>query len=175
MRKIIFYAAFLCFIIMSFLSSKSSAVMKGLSTEELTRGSTVIIMGKVENVEAQWSCDKSTIYSRASIVIDDVIKGLIIQDKIIVEYEGGEVGDIGLKVSDVSPLKKGETIILFLKADKRKDVGVVYNITGKAQGKYVIGEDGIARKSGFSLINGEDFIDNEISVDELIDKIRGIE
>lgn len=174
MRRIFFSVAFLCFIMMFFLSSLSSALMIGLSTEELTRASEAVIRGEVEDVKAQWSEDGSTIYSSASIIIDDVIKGEIAQEKIIVEYEGGEVGDISLRVSDVSPLKKGETVILFLKSGKSKEVGVVHNIVGKAQGKYVIGKDGIARKSEFSIVSGEGLVDDNIPLDELIDKIRRV-
>ncbi len=157
-----------------FLSSQSSAMMKRLSTEELTRGSEIIIRGEVGDVKAQWSRDGKTIFTSASIIISAVIKGKIAQNNIIVEYMGGEIGDIGFKVSDVSPLRSGEKIILFLKSGKSKKDGIVYNIVGKAQGKYIIGEDGIARKNGFSIAGGEDITDNNIPVDVLIDKIRKV-
>jgi hypothetical protein len=43
---------------------------------------------------------------------------------------------------------------------------------GKAQGAYRIDNKGIARKSGFSLVSGKEIIDNNISVDALIKKIK---
>ncbi len=151
-------------------------LMIGLSTEELTKSSEVVIKGVVEEVESYWSEDGKTIFTGALITVRDVIKGKIDQRKIVVEYEGGIVGNKGLMVSDVSSLKKGEKIILFLtpgKSKKREQNGDVYNIVGRAQGKYTIGSDGIARKSGFSLVDGKDIIDNNISVDILIGKIKG--
>ncbi len=93
---------------------------------------------------------------------------------ITVEYEGGEVGEMGLRVSDVAPLKTGEEVILFLKSGKSKIEGNVYNIVANAQGKYTIGEDGIARKYGFSVISGQDKIDYSIPADELINKIKEV-
>jgi len=173
MKNIFFTIRFLCFIVLCFLSSSSYAIMKGLSTEELTKASDMVIVGKVENVEAQWSKDGKIIFTSAYIVIDNVIKGPA-QANITVEYEGGEIGDIGLKVSDESPLLKGEKVILFLKSGKSKKDGVAYNIVGKSQGKYVIDAYGIATKSGFSIVDKEENIDNNLPVDELIEKIREV-
>jgi hypothetical protein len=156
------------------LSSRSLAVMKGLDTEELTRESESVITGEVENTESRWSKDGRTIFTKAFIVVNENIKGKILQKRITVEYEGGEIGDIGLKISDVAPLEKGENVLLFLKSGKSKSEGFVYNIVGKAQGKYTIDKDRIARKRGFSVIRGEDIIDNNIPLDDLIKKIRKV-
>jgi hypothetical protein len=148
--------------------------MLGLGTEELTRGSESVIIGEVEDTEAQWSKDGKTIFTKAFIVVNEIIRGRTLQKRIIIEYEGGEIGDIGLKVSDVVPLEKGERVLLFLKSGKSRGDGFVYNIVGKAQGKYSIDKERIARKRGFSVIRGEDIIDNNIPLDELIKKIREV-
>lgn len=170
----LFVVRSLCLSLICFLSSQSLAVMRGLSTEELTRNSEAVVTGEVEDVESYWSEDGKTIFTSASILVSENIRGRVLQRRITIEYEGGEIGDIGLKVSDVVPLKKGEKVLLFLKSGKGKRDGIVYNIVGKAQGKYTIGNDRIARKRGFSLISGEDVIDNNIPVDELIKKIREV-
>lgn len=170
--NVFLWGMFLCL-----FSSQVFGLMIGLSTEELTKSSEVVIKGEVGEVESHWSADGKTIFTSALITVRDVIKGKIDQKEIIVEYEGGKVGNKVLMVSDVSPLKNGEEIILFLtpgKSKKREQNGDVYNIVGRAQGKYILGDDGIARKSGFSLIDGKDIIDSNISVDILINKIKGI-
>jgi hypothetical protein len=166
-------------------SSTAHALMVGLSTEELTKDSEVIIVGKVESVESMWSKDGKTIISRAHIIVNEVIKGEQSKEKITVEYLGGEIGDLGLKVSDIRPLKKGEETLLFLKSKKDQRRGgeislslgeeEVYQITGNAQGHYTIDHQGVARKGGFSLIQREDATDNNIPLNILIDKIRGVE
>lgn len=173
--KRIFFISLSIFIVMPFLSSRSSAIMIGMGTEELTRESGIVIRGKVAKVEALWSEDGKTIITRATIIITNILKGEAISNMVTVEHEGGEIGEIGLRVSDVSPLNAGEDVILFLnKSAKSKIIGDVHEIVGKAQGKYIISNDGIARKGGFSVIKGESAIDNNISVDELIDKIRKV-
>lgn len=118
--------------------------------------------------------DGSTIVTRATVVLSEVIKGEVNSNTVTVEYQGGEVGEIGLKVSDAPTLTKGEDVILFLKPDKETRVGLIRSIVGRAQGKYTIGNDGIARKMGFAVIDKKDVIDNNIPVNELVDKIRAV-
>lgn len=175
MNRRFFIIKFLFLIMVCFLlSSRSHAVMLGLGTEELTRGSESVIIGEVEDTEAQWSKDGKTIFTKAFIVVNEIIRGRTLQKRITIEYEGGEIGDIGLKVSDVVPLEKGERVLLFLKSGKSRGDGFVYNIVGKAQGKYSIDKERIARKRGFSVMGGEDIIDNNIPLDELLKKIREV-
>ena len=174
MNKRFIFTNVLFFLTIYLLASPATAVMKGLSTEELTRTSELTMTGEVESVESQWSKDGTTIFTNVSVLIDEVVRGKILQRRITVEYEGGEIGDIGLKVSDVVPMERGEKVLLFLKSGKSKKEGIVYNIIGKGQGKYSIGNDGIARKRGFTLVNGEEAADNNIPVDVLIEKIRRV-
>jgi len=167
---------FLCFltIYLSLYVPHASAIMIGLSTEDLTRASEAVIIGDIEDTESQWSEDGKTIFTSAIVLISDVFKGGKIERRITVEFEGGEVGDIGLKVSDVSLPKKGEKVILFLKSTIGEKGGIIFNSVGKAQGKYVVGKDGIARKSGFSLLTGREAVTNNIPVNELIKKIKEV-
>jgi hypothetical protein len=173
--KTSFAFTFFFFIVFSFLTSSSYAIMKELSTEELTKASDTVIVGEVESVEAQWSNDGESIFTSASVTVDKTMKGMHVPANIIVEYEGGEVGDVGLKISDQPTLMKGERVILFLKPGKSKKDGVVHNIVGESQGKYVIDANGIARKSGFSIAGSNAKIDNNIPVDKLIEKIMRVE
>lgn len=190
---------FIClFTVVFSLPSSAPAVMVGLSTEELTKGSEAVIIGQVEGVESFWSGDGSTIFTRATVVLENAVTGEVLKERLIVEYEGGEVGDMGLKISDTAPLKKGERVVLFLKSGKSKKYSEdnrqrvsdgngenirvektaedyhVFNIVGLAQGKYTINKDGIAQKSGYSIAKDKGVIDNNIPLHELIDRIRGV-
>ncbi len=163
----------ICFILLFLAPCSLSADMIALSTEELTLSSDNVIVGKVENTIAQWSEDGKTIITRATIQINNVIRGNINITKIIVEYPGGEIGDIGLKVSDVSSLITGEEVLLFLKRINIKD-NTVFRITGNAQGHYTIDKNGVAKKGGFSVIGDKSVIDNNVPINSLIEKIRAI-
>ncbi len=173
MKNRLFIFNLLCFMLVFFIPFSLSAQMIALSTEKLTQLSENVIVGKVDTTVAQWSEDGKTIITRATIQINNVIRGKLNMKKIIVEYPGGEIGDIGLKVSDVSSLKAGEEVILFLSMKNEKDDSI-FKITGNAQGHYTIDKNRIARKGGFSVIGNKITIDNNIPVNELIDKIRKI-
>jgi hypothetical protein len=156
------------------LCFEASAIMKALSTEKLTRTSQIIILGKVGSVKAQWSEDGKKIVTRAFVTITEVIRGKTTGRNVVVEYDGGEIDGIGLKVSDVSPLYSGERVLLFLRPGKKDENVVTFNVVGKAQGKYTVGRDGIARKKGFSLMGEKYLVDNHVPLDELIRKIRAV-
>jgi hypothetical protein len=77
-----------------------------------------------------------------------------------------------MKVSDTSSFKKGETVILFLSPSLKLKKAHTYRVYGRAQGKYRIGKDNIARKRGFSIVDNHESIDNDLPVYELIEKIK---
>lgn len=152
----------------------SWGVMEGLSTEDLARGSDLVVLGDVESVTAKWSDDGKTIFTTANVMVTEVVKGPSVSQKIEVEYPGGEIGDIGLKVSDEPGMEKGEKVILFLKHGIRFSETSKYNLVGKGQGKYSIGPDGVARKKGFSVVGDTKQIDAEVPLNTLIEKIKRV-
>jgi hypothetical protein len=148
--------------------------MLGLSTEKLTRDAELIVTGDVENTESQWTPDKKSIMTTAVISINEIIKGKPVEKKIQVIYPGGEVGDTGMKVSDEVILNKGERVLLYLAPENKFSGGSAYRISGRAQGKYTIGKDLIARKQGFSATAGDEHMDMTIPVEILKEKIRNV-
>ncbi len=172
-RKIIFIN-FLCLLLLHFALPKSQAVMFGLSTEDLTTTSDIVIVGEVKDIVSFWNEDSTKIISKAKVIVDEVVRGNHFTE-VFVEYEGGEVGGIGMRISDVTPLTIGEQVVLFLKVKKIENGVKIFKIVGDAQGKYTIREDGIAIKKGFSVLKGtESIIDNNIPVKDLLNKIRRI-
>jgi hypothetical protein len=161
------------FILLFLIPLSLSADMMALSTEQLTTLSENVIIGKVKKTAAHWSEDGKTITTSATVLINNVIRGNLIKKEVTVEYPGGEIGNIGLKVSDVSSLRAGEDVILFLSRKNLKDDSV-FKISGKAQGHYTIDKNGIAKKSGFSIVGSKLSIDNNVPVNSLIQKIRKI-
>ena len=153
----------------------SWAVMEGMSTEHLTRASDLVALGAVESAVAGWGADGTTIVTTATVVVAEVIRGQSASRKIEVEYAGGEVGDIGLKVSDEPGMKTGERVLLFLKRGTGPGETGKYRLVGKAQGKYSIGPDGVARKKGFSVVGDTTQIDAEIPLETLIEKIKRVQ
>jgi len=158
-----------------FQASPAQALMTAFTTEELAKSSDIVVAGEVEEVSSRWSSDGRTIVTRAVVATGEMMKGAAGQRRTVVEYPGGEVGAAGLKVSDVSPLRKGEKVILFLRAVGLENGGTVYAMVGKGQGKYTIHEGGVARKGGFAVVQGNGPVDYTIFVDSLREKIRRAE
>ena len=163
----------LSFILLS-VPLPSLAIMVGLSTVDLTMRSDIVLIGQVQSVASSWSFNKKSICSQGTVLVESVIKGMLVQERIIVEYEGGVMGETALRVSDVSPLLSRERVVLFLKPGRSRidPENTVYNMVGKGQGKYVVDARGIATKTGFAVISGETDIDKSLPLDELITKIK---
>ncbi len=163
-------------LLLTLLPNQAAAIMLGLSTAELTLGSDAVVLGKVANAKAQWNEDQSLIITKATVTVEKVVLGRTLQKEVTVEYIGGEIGDVGLGVSDEVQLIPGERVLLFLQSgtSKLKKRVSAYSVVGHAQGKYRIDADGIAGKSGFTVLTRQDAerIDNNIPLQKLIDKIR---
>jgi hypothetical protein len=155
------------------LCTPAFALMVDLSTEKLTRDSELIVTGYVEDIASQWTPDNKSITTTAVISVQKIIKGLPARKKIQVILLGGQVGDIVMRVSDEAPLHKGERVLLFLSPEKQFSGGGACRIVGRAQGKYTIGDDLIARKRGFSVEADAEHMDNTMPLETLIEKIRG--
>lgn len=168
-------------------SLEAHAVMTPMSTDELTRGSQLVVRGTVTRVESYWSEDGKAILSRAYVSVTDVIRGEDVPPEVVVEFEGGEVGDVGYRVSDAAEFREGEDTLLFLTdspiphttrpsqpgGNARTTSQIkARGLVGKAQGKYSIDHSGIARKRGFSVLGEPGTIDNNIEVEKLIGKIK---
>ncbi len=157
------------------------AMMVGLSTEELSNRSERVVVGTVESKESFWSSDGSTIITSVVVTVEDAIKGEHPGEPLVIQYEGGEIGNIGMKVSDTPSFQEGERVLLFLETPDGQAAPLTamnagsqktYKIVGKGQGKYSISPDRIARKKGFSIADGAKKIDKDIQLDALIQKIR---
>ncbi len=154
--------------------SPGGAVMRSLSTEELARSADAVVEGDVADVASFWTADGKAIVSRATVVVTDVVRGFPVQKTLTVEFEGGEVGDVGMGVSDMATVSRGQRILVFLQKKRASRDAGHYEIIGRAQGVYKVGGDRVARKSGFSLAPGSGAdIDNDLDVDLLKQKIRG--
>lgn len=126
-----------------FLAPQSSALMVRKSLEELTSQADSILIGKVEKIESRWNEEKTLIYTYVTISVKEhtkALSGMAEVKEVIVRVRGGEVGDIGLRVSDTPQFREGEEVLLFLKRENMP----LFSVTGLFQGKYSI-EDGIAK------------------------------
>lgn len=133
-----------------------------LSLTKLSIEADAIVIGEVKKIQPQWSMDRSTILTIVTLQVNEILNGKIDSTQILIQYPGGEVGDIGLKVSDMPSFWINEKVLVFLKSLKNiqdsKNSPIIalnflptFSIFGAAQGKYSIDSNETAHKSGYSL------------------------
>lgn len=168
MKKAFFIAIFLILL----ETQLASAVMLGIHLRSLATDADLIVRGRVNQIECQWTDDKTAIVSIARIDVREVIAGTGPAGSIEVAWWGGRIGDIGMKQSDEPEFVTGEDVLLFLHRPEKQQPPF-FRVVGKAQGKYSIDRENIARKGGFT-VPAQDAVsvENDINVELLIKKIR---
>lgn len=141
-RKLILVCAVILFSLVPVQNAQGAMVK--LSLEQLTQDADVIILGTVECVDSELVTGK--IFSFATISVNSKIKGELeaTQDRIVVRFLGGTVGDIAMKVEDSPDYKQGEKVLIFLKKIPNQPY---CRTLGSSQGKFLIKNDIVVRES----------------------------
>lgn len=172
-------------IVLLCLAGSSGAVMIKLSLEDLSCGAEVIILGEIEDIQCHWSMDQSAILTVVTLKIHEMLKGNLPYEHIFIQYPGGEIGDLGLRVSDTPEFQSTEKVLVFLNAigdikDSQNSLVVAldfipsYEVFGSAQGKYSIDPAGKASKWGYDLMLNDEDLDKSLPLKELKTRIRNI-
>ncbi len=156
------------------------SLMIGLGTNQLVEEAELIVEGNVRHVESDWNLQQTVIMSRAYIDVEEVFKGGRC-DLVEIEYMGGIVGDIEMRVSDSPQFLNGERVILFLnqqhdlgrKSEKLLLKGNAHSLVGRAQGKYTITDSGLVVKKGFTVTDDtENMVENHIHYRTFLKNLR---
>jgi hypothetical protein len=161
----------------------AAALMIKVPLSDLVGGAEEIILGRVTQVRSSWSLDNSLIVTLTSIEVRETIKGRTSSRTILIQTPGGQIGDLRLAVSDEPSFTTDETVLVFLRPlptrfcpansvlSLRSPIPV-YELQEKAQGKYSIGADGVAQKTGYRLLTADEPNDTSLPVEELKARIR---
>lgn len=93
----------------------------------LTRVAEKVVVGTVTRVEPIFQTNEfgdRLIVSRTHVRVDSVLKGgsgsgVREGEEVVLEVEGGTIGDLTLTVSDLPKLERGERAVLFLRQNSR--------------------------------------------------------
>jgi hypothetical protein len=127
-------------------------VLKPLTTDELASRSDVIVVGKVTERKSEWNNNKSRIYTRVTLAVDQCLKGDAAQKTITVTTLGGEVDGVGELYTHTPSFKQEEKVVVFAQKDKQGSLRVV----GGEQGKLVVRED---EQTGMPIVTGSKTLD----------------
>ena len=93
----------------------------------MSKGADVIITGKVTEQTSSWNEDQTRIYTRATIQVEEYIKGNSAGSTITIKYLGGEVGEVGEMYSHMPRFDTEEEVLVFLKKDDKSADFKVFN------------------------------------------------
>jgi hypothetical protein len=107
--------------------SQSTAI----DMEGLTNRADVIAVGKIASLRSEWNQDRSRIVTRATIAVDQYLKGEQPQRSLVITVPGGEIDGVGEMYSHTARFKPDEQVVVFATADNRGQLGVVGGDVGK--------------------------------------------
>jgi ATP-dependent protease ClpP protease subunit len=129
--SIILFALFAGIVSASMFSPKAQAQSIAPTTEDLVRSADIVVVGKVSELKSEWNSDRSRIYSRVTVAVDQHIKGDEGQSSVTISTPGGEVDGVGEMYSHTARFKADEQVIVFAAADRQGQLKVVGGDEGK--------------------------------------------
>ncbi|HOC56466.1 MAG TPA: hypothetical protein PKI20_12660 [Verrucomicrobiota bacterium] len=149
-----------------------------LGTTTLVDRASCIVEGRVTNLSSRWTDDRSAIVTEVVIEAADILLGDT--NRVTFRYEGGVVGELEQRVSDMPRLTDGQQVLVFLRAPTREETqrdrpdapqSCRYTLLGAAQGVYRI-EGGRAMKDGFTVVGDSTSVDRDIDLALLKTRVR---
>jgi hypothetical protein len=117
--------------------TKALSQSGGVAAEDLARSADVVVIGKVTEVRSEWSADRSRIYSKVTLRVDEHIKGDDPGEAVVVTTLGGEIDGLGEVYSHTARFKPDEQVVVFGAKDQRGELMVV----GGDEGKLIVKRD----------------------------------
>jgi hypothetical protein len=113
------------------------AQQQEVSTELLTRGAEVIILGSVTEVTSSWTPDRSRIVSLVTIRVEESLKGAAASTTVTLTVPGGEVDGVGELYTHAPRFRTDEQVVVF----GRRDAQGTLRVAGGDQGKVAVLRD----------------------------------
>src|SRR5687768_3441081 len=112
-----------------------ATVILPLSIEQMAVEAACVVRGKVQSTHAAWDTAHERIYTYTEIEILDVMHSpSALPKKVTVRTLGGEVGEVGMKVSGTEKFTPNEEVVVFLRNDPGAENA--YQVVGMSQGKF---------------------------------------
>ena len=139
MSKLSRYGRFLPLILaaIQILAWQAYTQSRANDADELTNRAGVVAVGKVTSLRSEWSDDRRRIVTRATVAVDEYLKGEQPQRSLVITIPGGEIDGVGEIYSHTARFKKDEQIVVFAVADNQGRLKVV----GGDEGKMTVARD----------------------------------
>ncbi len=123
------------------LAAPAGAMMLEVPFDRLVTTSDAVVRAKVMALESHWTADRSTIVTDVTLVIEESWVGTMPAGAPLrLQVEGGEVGDLGVRVEHQPTFRLGEESVLFLASD----ASFRLRVNALEQGKYtIVGDEAV--------------------------------
>lgn len=138
---------FASMLLMAFPVAGMYGQARTMTADDLVKRADAIVVGKVTALKSEWSSDKSRIYTRVTLGVDQYLKGRNEGRSISILTPGGEIGDVGELYTHMPTFRNEENVIVFVEKDQQGN----YRVAGANQGKYTIEKD---ENTGRSFVAG---------------------
>lgn len=139
-----------------FLAAASSTSVVPRTVEELTRESSLVVVGTAQQPRAVWNRAHTMIYTLTPVRVERAWKGAPVPTVTVVQM-GGALDGLQMKVAGVKAIRENERSALFLHPSV--DMPGAYAITGLMQGNFRIDN-----------MNGTEVVSNGARGVELLDR-----
>ena len=130
MSRLILLIAFLAAIA---ASNAEAGTSQKLSFERLIAEADVIARGRVDELKSRQDSDRRSFTTVVTVSVERQFKGPKISS-LAIEQPGGSIGDLAQGVPGLPEFSSGESVIIFLKRQRRD----VYRVVGGKQGKFIV-------------------------------------
>ncbi len=145
-------------------SAVFATVVISETIEEMARASTLVVRGRIVQVQPQLEEMSGRINTYADIQVTEVLKGGAVRS-VLVKQPGGEIGDRGTHVAGAGKFVTGQDTVLFLEA--ATDEANVYILRALAAGKVDLEKSSKGEVKAVRHLGGLAFYEREPNKDPL--------
>ena len=114
------------------VSKESAAQKESVKIKQLTKEADMILTGKVTQKKSNWNENKTRIYTRTTVQVEEYLKGENKGTSVEITSPGGEVGDVGELYTHMPTFEDNEEVLVFLKKDEK---ATGYKVLNGEEGK----------------------------------------
>lgn len=118
-----------------------ATIVVPMTLEDMSRGCTAAIRGRVVTHRSQWDEAHRKIHSYTEIeVLETLVGASAAGTRMTVRTLGGVVGEIGMNVAGSARFVEGEEVVVFVRRDRLDEARFV--VMGMSQGKFRVDRQG---------------------------------
>ena len=153
------FPAILAALVLALSVTSVLAQDKRMTVDDLAKNADAVVVGKVTAVHSEWSSDRSRIFTRVTIGVDEYLKGQENGGAITLLTPGGEIGDVGEIYSHMPTFRTDEHVLVFVEKDKQG----LYRVSGGNLGKFTIEKD---------QATGREFVAGRTLLEQFVANVR---